>query len=957
MNSLAWRVSRAVAGGVTILAVSLMAGSAWAASPSSGAVSQSSTSVTWRGGPLLPTASGNCGGPSSASCDNFRLTIQPPSYSFRVTVALTPQLADDYDLEVYGPNGALLGDSGNTPGSVEQVVLVNPAAGTYTVSAAPFAAATQYSATAKITEITESSGSATPLSPERPPRYANYIPPKGLGVNGGEPTLGVNERTGAVMYIAGTETLKVELDQCTSPARATWTDESFLTTSQTSLDPILFTDQALGRTFVSQLLPNKMSLMAFTDNDGLTWTPSQGAGFNSGVDHQNVGGGPFAPGLGALTDYPNAVYYCSQDIAYANCAVSRDGGLTFGPAIPIYTLNECGGLHGHIKVGPDGTAYVPNKNCGGEQAVVVSEDNGLTWAVRRVPGSIEGSSDPSVAVARDGTVYMGWADGSKHPFVAVSHDQGRTWTNIKNVGLRSTGLPYDIQNVAFPAMVAGDGDRAALAFLGTPTAGPGDTDDPAFPAEWHLYIAHTYDGGQSWVTVDATPTDPVQRGTVCQGGTLACSTTRNLLDFNDATLDAQGRVLVAYADGCTGACVQGPPGNYAELATLARQMSGKSLYAEFDAQVAEGPPGTPALDATLRNGAVQLAWSKPDDRGSAITGYRLYRRTGSGSPQLLKSFGPDVHAYSDPVGSGGPYTYRVTAVSARGESAPCGYVSPVVPDPETERSSCVPPGPRVYTDPSDDAPSAALDIQSLSIAEPTTDDGSHQLVFTLKVRDLQTILPGHSWMILWNRPQPDATYDRNYVVMRALPDGTIEYKHGKLSPPNVNQATDLGHAAAGSFSTDGTITIAVSTDKIDNVTAGHELSALQVRTFLVSTNGLVASQNVSADYSLEGSYTLQGSAACGGNRGPLAADDSAATQENKPVQVNAFANDSDPDGDALTLVGIGVPAHGKVAGKRNGVISYKPDQGFKGTDRFTYTVDDGNGHTATATVTITVNPR
>ena len=59
--------------------------------------------------------------------------------------------------------------------------------------------------------------------------------------------------------------------------------------------------------------------------------------------------------------YQHAIYYCSQDVIDASCAISLNGGLTYGPAVPIYTLADCGGLHGHIKVGPDGTAYVPIK--------------------------------------------------------------------------------------------------------------------------------------------------------------------------------------------------------------------------------------------------------------------------------------------------------------------------------------------------------------------------------------------------------------------------------------------------------------------------------------------------------------------------------------------------------------------------------------------------------------------
>jgi hypothetical protein len=54
----------------------------------------------------------------------------------------------------------------------------------------------------------------------------------------------------------------------------------------------------------------------------------------------------------------------------------------------MYNLTQCGGLHGHIKVAPDGTIYVPNRSCGGGQGVIVSEDNGLTFAVRIVPEAL-----------------------------------------------------------------------------------------------------------------------------------------------------------------------------------------------------------------------------------------------------------------------------------------------------------------------------------------------------------------------------------------------------------------------------------------------------------------------------------------------------------------------------------------------------------------------------------------
>lgn len=406
-----------------------------------------------------------------------------------------------------------------------------------------------------------------------PPTYDLYPAPAPLGQSAGEPSLGVNWSSGNVMYIAGLETLRVSFNDAVTPAIASWTDVSFPLEGLLTLDPILFTDAGTGRTFVAQLA-GPASLMAFTDDDGASWLPST-SGLASGIDHQTVGGGPLASGVPGI-GYANGVYYCSQSVALASCALSLDGGLTFNPPLPLYTLLQCGGLHGHVKVAPDGTAYVPNKGCGTQQAAVVSNNNGITWTVRKVPGSTVGESDPSLGTATDGTVYFGFVGTDGHPKVAVSNNKGATWSTPKDVG-----TPFGIQNAVFPAVVAGDPNRAAFAFIGTPTGGAGTGTSTTFAGVWHLYIATTYDGGASWTTVDATPTDPVQRGSICLQGTT-CGSSRNLLDFMDVAVDARGRVLVAFADGCVGSCVSGGPNSGTAIGAIARQSSGKGLFAAYD---------------------------------------------------------------------------------------------------------------------------------------------------------------------------------------------------------------------------------------------------------------------------------------------------------------------------------------------------------------------------------------
>ena len=413
--------------------------------------------------------------------------------------------------------------------------------------------------------------------------YASFPAPGSAGEQEGEPSLAANWKTGASLLQVGLHTYKVTWDATGLP---TWRDVSSRTTGLISLDPIAASDNATGRVFVSQLTAVG-SLMAYSDNDGESWTTTQGSGLPAGIDHQTVGAGPYPPEFSAPlgSTYSHAVYYCSQDLVTALCARSDDGGLTYGAGVPMYSLAECGGLHGHVRVSPDGTVLVPNRNCGQGQGVIVSRDAGTTWRLSTIAGTTVGVSDPSVAGGKDGTLYVGLADGTGRALAAVSRDKGSNWSAPVDVG-----AAYGVRNSAFATVIAGDGDRAAMAFLGTKT--PGNSQDPYFGmdpthtrylgATWHLYIATTYDRGRTWSTVDATPKDPVQRGRICLGGTGCSGMDRNLLDFMDIQADRSGRVLVGWPDGCIGTCVDSDTvasNTYSSKGTITRQTSGKGLFA------------------------------------------------------------------------------------------------------------------------------------------------------------------------------------------------------------------------------------------------------------------------------------------------------------------------------------------------------------------------------------------
>jgi len=92
------------------------------------------------------------------------------------------------------------------------------------------------------------------------------------------------------------------------------------------------------------------------------------------------------------------------------------------------------------------------------------------------------------------------------------------------------------------------------------------------------------------------------------------------------------------------------------------------------------------------------------------------------------------------------------------------------------------------------------------------------------------------------------------------------------------------------------------------------------------------------------------------NDTPTAVDDSATTNEDTAIAViSVLANDTDPDGDTLTIDDFTQPTHGTTGSNGNGTLTYTPGINYNGTDSFTYTIGDGNGGTATATVNIIIN--
>ena len=508
------------------------------------------------------------------------------------------------------------------------------------------------------------------------PTYVNSAAPSSFSNAqfAGEPSVGVNwtsgGATGTGLYQSYTDTYKLSFDANKSPIGITWSDVSS-PYSLFNLDPILATDPTTGLTLAGGD-NGPCAVMSLTSNDGTSWSPSAPCPF--AADHETVGFGPFVAGarpVGSSGD--RAAYFCQQSDLNV-CARSVDGGKTWAPGV---SQLGCFGTFGHVKSAADGTAYIPNVNCAdsaGNLAVggFFTKDNGLTWTDYGILGATEPKRgfDPSIATTPDGTVYETWArDGDYHPVVASTKDVTGTWT--APVDLANTISPPILAST-FQAAVAGDNGRVAVAYLGTQTAtkdSPTLTPfDAGYHGVWYLFVSTSYDGGKTWTTVRASD-EPVQRGSISDGGTTSTSQ-RNLLDFIDASVTKDGRVLVGYADGCLGTC-NGPNGvenaattdNYA---TVALQSTGKGLFASRDVTPVSAPDA-PVLSATGGTNKIDLTWAAPADGGSPITGYQVSRGTTPGGETPLAS--TTTTGYTDTTAvNGTTYYYRVTATNAVGST-------------------------------------------------------------------------------------------------------------------------------------------------------------------------------------------------------------------------------------------------------------------------------------------------
>jgi hypothetical protein len=276
-----------------------------------------------------------------------------------------------------------------------------------------------------------------------------------------------------------------------------------------------------------------------------------------------------------------------------------------------------------------------------------------------------------------------------------------------------------------------------------------------------------------------------------------------------------------------------------------------------------------------------------------------------------------------------------------------------------------------------DAPTGAVTIDNMTPAEGDTLMASNTLA------DADGLSGPISYQ--WQRDGVDiagateATYttvqadvDKVITVVASYTDDQGTFESVPSAPTaavtNVNNLPTGSVTISGTPTEDQTLTASntlVDEDGIGSVSYQWQRNGVDIGG-AIGSNYVLGDADVGATISVVASYTdLHGidesvtsaptAAVANVNDPPVANNDSTSTSEDTPITVNVVGNDSDVEGDPLTVSAVTQGANGTVTFS-GGSVTYTPNANFNGSDSFTYTVSDGNGGTAMATVSVTVNP-
>ncbi|MBE4138771.1 tandem-95 repeat protein, partial [Vibrio parahaemolyticus] len=223
-------------------------------------------------------------------------------------------------------------------------------------------------------------------------------------------------------------------------------------------------------------------------------------------------------------------------------------------------------------------------------------------------------------------------------------------------------------------------------------------------------------------------------------------------------------------------------------------------------------------------------------------------------------------------------------------------------------------------------------VNGVATITPTADwNGKEAITFTAKDPSGESVSQTVDFTVA---PVADIVADKATVVedtptiIKVLGNDTFE-GDGKVVSLDANNGPVNGSV---SVNPDGSVTY----------TPNDNYHGIDSFTYIVTSGGVSESTTVNVDVTPE-------------NDAPVAKDDTAITDEDTPVTIDVLPNDTDVDGDKLSIQSASVPeAQGKVE-IVDGKLVFTPAENFNGHAEIIYTVTDGQ-LTDEAKVTVTVNP-
>ena len=654
----------------------------------------------------------------------------------------------------------------------------------------------------------------------------------------------------------------------------------------------------------------------------------------------------------------NTAPFASDDIASTN----EDTPVTFNvlgndtdPDLDPLTVVSATATNGTVVVNPDGTlTYAPDPDFNGTATVtyLITDGNG---------GFSTATAVITVAPVNDAPDAAPLPNRSNLDGDTISIPAGAQFSDREGntLSFSATGLPAGLAIDPLTGVIAGTIDPSASQLNGgvytvTVTADDGNGGTTSISFVWSIAnpgptavndIASTTEDTPTTIAVLANDTDPdndvlTVTAASAPNGTVAINPDGTITYTPDANFNGTDTITYTISDGNGGT----------STATVTVTVAPAN-----DAPTATPLPARANVDGAAVS--VPVAGNFSDLDGDTLT----FSDGGTLPPGLtIDPVTGIISGTIDPAasqgGAGGIYTVTITANDGNGGTVSTTFSWTVTnPPPVAANDSAT-------TD--EDTP---VDITVL--ANDADPDGDPLTVTTASAGN-GTVTIGAGGVLTYT---PNGDFNGTDIITYTISDGNGGTSTATVtvtvSPINDAPVSKPIAPRTNPDSAIVSVPVAANFSDIDNATFAFSATGLPAGLTIDPATGVIngtidrnASQAGGGIYSVTVTATDAGGLSTSQtftwtvtNPPPVAVNDVATTPEDFPVNINVLVNDSDPDGDPLTVTTASA-GNGTVTIRPDGTIDYTPNADFNGTDTITYTISDGNGGTSTATVTVTVGP-